>query len=271
MQVQVKGKAGIETTFRLKHQTCQERIDRDIETKKYEWLQLTHVLQNIQGKDPTTIIGKELREKKNVILKVQTADKAKHEYDVQRMLSDIDGFIDFTCYFSCKGDSEYIRKFTKGRPVQPLCSEKGNSMGIIMMPYYRFESFEKFLREYPNKYLNHKIDIINNVLEIIYHAYTEKGFTHGDLFSKNILLDDKLKPILIDFENSQFYDNIKVIQFYRDIDHLIGDATRYLPAFKDKLTDISRRHVMMNMAFNKQPIPDIMNALRRGIYELQSI
>lgn len=255
MELDLYGKAGVETTFVLRHQTCQEKIDANINSRKDEWLQLTHILQNIQGKGIATVLEKH----KAVVLKVQLAEKAKQEYEIQNKLKDLPGFIRFDCIFTCKGDAEYIKNYgMSGTPKQRLCSAKGSTMGIIMMPYYPLESFDKFMRKGMGTG-RRRLDILARVIENVYHAYKKKGFTHGDLFAKNILLQDNLQPVIIDFELSQFNHNKS--QFYRDIYDLFSGALHAMPKHSASLNEICRQHVVMHMAYNREPTDENISKL----------
>lgn len=132
-------------------------------------------------------------------------------------------------------------------------------MGVIIMPYYERGSMEEDALQ--NGTLDIKM-ILKHVLENYGVAYEKHGFTHGDLFTKKILLDDKGSPVLIDFEKSRFDRDSTT--FWRDVDDLFGDIGRF--KYKQELDDVSRV-IMINRAYNIPPsmrvIQDLVDALNR--------
>lgn len=270
------GQGGLQTSFVVKKSlikkllkgdgTCQENINDEIDnSNKTPWLQLVHVIQNIKGKGIATIIGK--IKSKDVVVKVQQFDAANNEYNVQQKLkiSELQGFVDFECIFTCDGDRKYIESFSYFNDASRLCKAKGYNMGIIIMPYYKNASFESFLKTYKEQ---DKIDkakhIIASVIKNVFNAFTLSQFTHGDLFSKNVVLDDEYNPIIIDFEKSLFNNNL--MRFLMDIDDFINDVARYM--FDPKLSEISRQFVTMNRAFNNKPNEEILSSFTKAILNL---
>jgi len=86
------GNIGINTTFIIKKplfknivkdENCQKEINKEIEGK-HEWLQLNNIIQSIKGKGISTLLGK--IQTKEVIIKIQEANEAKKEYDIQNEL-----------------------------------------------------------------------------------------------------------------------------------------------------------------------------------------
>ncbi len=258
------GKIGPQTSFRI--QTCQASIDKEIENSSrtaHTWLQLERVLQNIKGQAIATMIG-HIQEHGDVIVKVQLSSSAKNEWDFAERLRNVQGFIRYLWYFTCAGDAKYIEEFSPLPTNKRLCTKKGSQMGIIMMPYYHQGSFLDYLEK---THESHKPMYVKLILcKIVYYvfkAYADKGFTHGDLFAKNIVLD-KSDPVIIDFEKSAFSSTDRVQRFWRDLDDLFGDVARYL--MKDELNEIARIYIYLNLAYNKEPtvhmIQNICKALQ---------
>lgn len=262
MKVKTKGKRGAETSFLV---DCQKGINNDIDNKNEETLQLQHVLQNIDNKGIATIIT--IFEKTKLsIVKVQAANNAKKEYDIQTKLGE--GFIKFSCYFTCNNDTMYIKKYGFGKTSLPLCTEKGKEMGVILMPYYKLGSFQEYLKTSTKNWKTVQKLLVKTV-EIVFNAFNDQGFTHGDLFTKNILLCTSVTPIVIDFENSVF--NKSIPQFYRDIDDLIGDIGRHYPVLRPKLDKIADEHLTFNRAYSRQPTKSIIANFVKAISDLSDL
>jgi len=230
----------------------------------FAWVQLNRILQNIPGKGIATMLG--TIDTKDVLVKVQLADEARAEYDIQERIkaARLRGFVHYTCMFMCDGDKDYITRFGEVQlnSAVPVCRGKGENMGVILMPFYQNESFWKFLT-------NHKKDgtidskkpeiirITTTVLSYIYDAFTTANFLHGDLYPKNVVLDNDNNPVIIDYERSRFDDESDqrvLTKFWQDIDGFLNDISYYI--FGLEFSRIVREHVMMSSAYNKDPRTD---------------
>lgn len=251
MNVTPVGKRGAETSFRLTH--CQQRIDQEADGHGPSWLQLRRVLQNIPGKGIATLLGY-LKEGTDVLVKVQLYPAARREYDIQQRLQHLPGVIQYHCFVACGGDKRYIQEYGPPlKPYQHVCTKKGSELGVILMPYLPMGSLEDYLKgatDRAEKQAVTKILVCKTILWIV-RAYLEHGFTHGDLFTKNILLASNTEPVLIDFEKSDFDDRNKRQRVWRDIDALLGDVSRYM--WKDELSDISQELVIIPLAYQEEP------------------
>ncbi len=246
---------------------CQKEIDNEIDNPNSPWLQLSETFQNIQGKGIATILGKHTMDTKNVIIKVQLAEEALKEYKMGQLLKEnnIEGFVDFICYFTCDGDKKYIESFAVFNEKSKLCNKHGVSMGVIIMPYFVNKSFEDFLKTYsrPDKKVLVK-NILTTVLKSYFAAYSTLKFTHGDFFAKNIVLNRQYIPAIIDFEKSKQNVYNKCITFWRDVDDLIGDIVRYTQLYG--LDEVSRTYILKNMAINKEPTFELISQMCRTIH-----
>lgn len=257
MRVNVLGQSGVNTTLH-----CQNEIDQDINTQSDQFLQLKQVLQNIKGKDIATLLAK-LKGTTDVVLKVQFTAAANKEYQTQEQLSvsGCEGFIKYTCLFSCQGSKEYIQQFGTRltKPSQLLCKAKGNDISIIMMPYVKKESLEFALKEL-------QVDQVSTILQLVvknvFCAYTNLKFVHLDLFCKNILLTDANDPVIIDFEMSTFQGSAEV--FWRDIDGLLVDVGRHKPTMSRSL-DVVISSVLMLRAYNRPPSSETVQEVLHAI------
>jgi len=271
------GKGGMYTSFVLKKSLlkklakgganeCQDNINSEIDNKDKNtppWLQIKSVLQNIKGKGIATVLGS--IDTKDVVIKAQSKYEADKEFNTQQKLKDMSGFIQYTCLFTCEGNKSYIENFAFHGDNTRLCNAKGVTMGIIVMPFYKKSSLEDYLKTSVENDKMQKIkQCMIKVIENITNAFNDRSFTHGDLFSKNIVLDDEYNPIIIDFEKSGFEENNqKLSTFWRDLDDFLGDMSRY--AFRQEL-DIISRIILINRAYglgpSGKPIEDLLFALK---------
>lgn len=249
------GNIGINTSFIIKKSklkkhliggSCQEDIDNEIDGH-HDWLQLEKVMQSIEGKGISTLLGR--IPTKEVVIKIQEADKGRKEYEIQDKLKTFEGFIKFECLFFCQGDKTYIESFANLQEHKKLCRAKGFSMGIILMPYYQKGSLEN--------YGIIQKDIIIKIVLNYFNAYDKTGFIHADLFPKNIVLDNNEYPIIIDYENAYFNDKTNDhTYFWRDLTDLLSYVK-----YEKELSFVIRKHCMMNGAYNKKPTLELINNL----------
>jgi RIO-like serine/threonine protein kinase len=231
---------------------CQSSLNSSIEQTKNDWIELQKVFQNLQGKNIATILGV-LENNKNVVVKIQPIDESRKEYEIHNILKKERGFIVFHCFVTCGSPIEYINLY---KPKQKICDKKGNTLGIIVMPYYKNGSFEEFLQNNnKHKYTNHI-----TVLAILsyYMAYKKLGFVHGDFYTKNVVVDENYRPLIIDFEHSSFNSGRKVSLFWRDIENFLNCI---YPFVDKRLDTIIRTQVVMNNAYNIEPNETIMKRL----------
>jgi len=259
------GKGGLYTSFIIKktllyklikniiggdNKECQDKINNDIDNPlSPAWLQIHKILQNIPGKSIATILGK--IESKEIVIKAQLNINAQSEYSIQQQLQNIPGFINYICLFQCAGDREYIERFAYYGDETRMCKMKGTDIGIIIMPYYKNGSLEEFLKNYKGIDKNSLIkQLLISIIKNLFVAYKQVGFTHGDLYPKNIVLNDTFDPIIIDFEKSTFNNQNKAYIFWHDIDDLLIDTSRYV--YSCDVTELCR-NILFYRAYNKDP------------------
>jgi serine/threonine protein kinase len=239
---------------------CQNHLNHSIQRTKKHWIDLKKIFQNLDGKHIATILGV-LENNKEVVVKIQPIDLSINEFKFGETLKPFRGFIVFLCMVTCGTQPSEIIDYGKARtiPSKKLCDKKGDNIGIIVMPYYKHGSFKEFLESYKgtNK---HKHTIHITVLAVLsyYATYKKLGFVHGDFYSKNVLVDENYRPLIIDFEQSSFNNPRKLSLFWRDIENFLNCIYPYV----DKSLDIIiRTHVLMNNAYGIEPNDTIMKGL----------
>jgi serine/threonine protein kinase len=249
----------INTSYVLSN--CQSKLNSSIENTNRHWIQLKKVFQNLDGKHIATILGV-LEENSEVVVKIQPIYLARNEFMFEQKLRSFRGFIEFGCMVTCGSSIDRIDKI-KDVKKEKLCDRKGDNIGIIVMPYYKNGSFKDFLESYKgtNK---HKHTIHLAVLAVLayYAAYKKLGFVHGDFYSKNVIVDENYRPLIIDFEQSSFNSPRKLSLFWRDIENFLNCIYPYV----DKTLDtIIRTHVVMNNAYSIEPNDTIIKGLTDAI------
>ena len=240
---------------------CQYGIDNEINTRE-KWLILEKLLQNIDGKDIATILGKINTTK--IIIKVQSIENTNKEYNISEKLSKYPGFAEYYCKFNCGDTKEYIKTFTHENILQKsVYTKKGSQIGIILMKYYENGSFEDVLKKLKesSKKKAFVILVCKKLLKILFDIYIDSGFTHRDLFPKNIVLDEKLNPIIIDYELSVFNISNKVNQFWIDLTDFFDNF--YIRNY----VDVSRL-ILEYRSYQKDPSLKILNEIYNKLDEI---
>lgn len=247
-----------QVAYRISNDKCQEEINQQIDNQSTSFVTLNRVLQNISGKNIGTLKAK-LKNVNDIVVKIQNNKQALSEYNIQQKVKHIDGVVEFLCKFSCDNDDIFSTDTIDVN--MPVCKAKGKKLGIIVMPYYEFGSFDEFLKSYKK---NDKNQVINNVLsqtiQIIFNMYIDTFFIHGDLFTKNILLKSYTEPIIIDFEHSQFRND--TMRFWRNLQGLIEEVSQYV---QFSLDTVSREHCVINSAYNTTPTKENIASLIKHI------
>ena len=273
MKINSCGKIGISTSFIIYGGSgkCQEEINKEIDNNSndYTWIQLKRILQNIKGKGIATLLGKISEHQNDVLVKVQLKEEALNEYKIQQRIKDIDGIVPYNCFVTCGGDKKYIEDYGPPlKPYQKLCTKKGSELGIIIMQFFHLGSFEIYLKE---KSINRDPNVVKVIIcksiYILFKLYRAYGFTHGDFFSKNIILRSITDPLLIDFEKSSFNEEGKLSLFWRDIDCLLMEVSGYI--FKNELSEISNKYVIISRAYNKEPTPELISEICKDLQKIK--
>ncbi len=268
------GKRGLATSFVVRRDrvlslvgggaSCQEELNAEIDNPNDPaWLQLSAVLQNVVGKGIATFVGRIRQE--HVVVKIQDAEAALKEYNVSKQLKQVPGFIRIACYATCHGTRSYIESFQS--VTESICRSKGLSMGVLVMPFYPKTSLQGCI---PTLMKNGKLaEVVCEVIRNYFKAYATLKFTHGDLFTKNVVLTNNYTPVIIDFEKSEFGSARHNLVFWKDIMDFLGDIVNATNAYE--VDDaVVRPFVIMNLATKKDPTESVVNEMLSRLNEVLS-
>ena len=118
----------------------------------------------------------------DVVIKIGDTPDIENEYTISQHIYKYKGFVKFMCHFTCDDD---FREFFNGKRTN-ICKGPGNSMKVIIMPYFDLGSIAGFA------WINTNVHILRSCLYIAcmcyIDAYNACGFIHNDFHSANILL-----------------------------------------------------------------------------------
>jgi serine/threonine protein kinase len=177
-------------------------------------IELQKILQFISKYDLITLLG--LIKEKPIVIKFNNNNSIINEISINNELkkNKLEGFLYFIDYFTCSINKKlYNDKYHNNLSKLQLCDKKKISPEnyIIISDYYKNESLKNYLNKYMKKKNIQFIDKNKKLIKLLYKitiqiidyittAYNKIGFIHNDLFSQNILLDNNLNAIIIDYE-----------------------------------------------------------------------
>lgn len=197
---------------------CQESSEEN----KFDWVRILSEIKKVNERDvifqKSQILLADMKDNhEKVIIKIGEDEKIAHEYLISKKLYKCKGFVKFVCFFHCEDN---FRDFFHGKK-RSLCKSRGDSMKIIIMPFFPLGSIAGFLWNEEN------INVLRNCLAIAClqyaDAYLKTHFVHNDFHAGNILLKHSkervmiggVRPWICDFENSKFDDSDVAFQDFK--------------------------------------------------------
>ena len=210
--------------------SCEQKAS-DLQYDTKEWIELQNQLEHTSS-DYKIFTGL-LEKKKHIAVKVGISSNLKNEYDVGKSLHACKNFIGFYCIFHCTND---IKNVNVGKS---LCKSAGNTLGILVMPFYELGRIDKY------KWTRENFDVLKSVLKhticSLLYAFEQTGFVHRDTHLGNILLKKTTKksimytkdnieisihsmlPVIMDFDRYVLNkDEVAVKQVYLDIQRIVS-------------------------------------------------
>ena len=184
---------------------------------------------------------------KNIVVKIGD-NMIRREYEIGKLLWKCKGFIKFICFFTCLDD--FRRYFSSELAGRHLCNGVGETMSILVMPYFPLGSITKYRWNSDNIHVL-KSCISQACLSYI-SAYEKHNFVHRDFHPANILIKSTkqnsvqyelknytvsletfgFRTWIMDFENSTF-ENVKNaesnVDFCQDFNRFFMLMSTFMP------------------------------------------
>ncbi len=191
------------------------------------------------------------------------------------------GFIKYICHFSCNDD---YRKYKEVDKVSSLCYGKGDTMNVLVLPYYELGS----VRDYDWTDKTHiLIQCMKQIILSYFQSFLATGFYHNDIHLANVLLKPTTKEfieysidgveykeptynmsiVIIDFENSIIIeDKTNVNYVYMSIFQLMTDfmiSMRFKHLYTSSIINVSdlAKKYSQNRVPAKKGIPNLFRLL----------
>ena len=213
--------------------SCEEKITKKTPTTS-GWIKIIESLKITHDYDKSRVLLALLDKHTHIIVKLSDSSDLHNEYMYGERLKKIKGFVKYICYFECNDD------FRKNVSETTLCKGVGNSMKIIVMPYFKLGSIASYKWD--------SIETLHSCLKhsilSILQAFFTLHIIHGDFHPGNVVLKEtklkelsyniptigvinvpiyKIRPWIMDFENSSIatFDTpynkmVSLNNFYQD-------------------------------------------------------
>ena len=150
-----KTKKSKTNTQKYKILSCQKTINNNnIDTSTR--IDLKEIIK--KNKD-LIIFNALLLETTKIIVKIGKSDTILKEYDISHLLSNINGFIKYLCYFSCNNDISQIINNSS------ICAKEGDTLKILLIKKYELGDIKNFNWDFNN------FDILKLLIKQIFVAF----------------------------------------------------------------------------------------------------
>lgn len=163
---------------------CQKIIDRNYDTSK--WIKLDDIIKETSD---LKIFKGVLISKQNIVIKIGYSGTILREYKISHLLIDINCFITYVCYFSCKNNIQNIL-YNKS-----ICSNDGNKIYVLIMKEYKLGDMKKYNWNKDNFIM--LLSLIKCIMISLYMAFKKYGFIHNDVHFGNILIKETTRKELL--------------------------------------------------------------------------
>lgn len=234
-----KNKNSNSNTQKYKILSCQKSINVNKDSTR--WIELKGLIKS----NLDAILLKTTK----IVIKIGKSDTILKEYKISHLLSNIDGFIKYLCYFSCNNNIDKIIINSS------ICANEGEPIKILFMKKYELGDIRNYNWNLTN--FDILIILIKQIFVALFDAFNIYGFLHNDVHFGNFLInkkDDKYQVVIMDFENSLFdlTKNNDLDILYQNYEQILNNllwelnlvtknmeiVLNYIKSNKNKLIDI---------------------------------
>ena len=246
--------------------TCQSEINK--RKTSGGWIEIIGMLKKVMERDidiqKSQILKANLTATGDIIVKIGDNASIKQEYEMASKLSRLKGFVKFICFFECEDD---FREHFGQMPRSTICKGEGNSMKVILMPYFKLGSIAQYKWNPINLHVL-KSCIKHACLSIII-AFNEKNIIHGDFHPANVVLKETKQKVIVyqslnleiptnnirtwimDFENTREYQSVDAYRalgdFYYDLQKFFMMLASFVPVDRTKMASITKTLNALNV------------------------
>jgi serine/threonine protein kinase len=220
---------------------CTSRLHNSNYTTK-DWFEIKSIIEPSNNDENNKVVIGILDKYKHCVAKIGTSDTLEKEYKISKSLFSSNTMHPY-CFFRCDDDYKSITEKTITENNKYLCKKKGNTMSVLLMPYYKLGNMRDFdFYIHQQAFYSCMKQTILSMIELCHN----QGFYHNDLHAGNVLLkktsqktleyivNDKIytiktngyKVILMDFEASVLVDKPKTRYYNKDF--LEKDILRFI-------------------------------------------
>ncbi len=163
---------------------CSGKITSKTPTTE-SWLKVLRLIKlNTSDYDKSRVLLGELEKYGEVVVKIGDSPDIYTEYQYSKLLYNTKGFVKYICFFTCNDDFRTIPSANRSS----LCTGEGDSMKVILMPYFPLGSIAMFKWGEPNLYIFKSC--LKHAFVSVVTAFYNAQVIHGDFHPGNVLLKD---------------------------------------------------------------------------------
>ena len=237
---------------------CENRITNENHNTA-GWLEIEKTLNPTNRRELSHILKGVFERRRKVVAKVSDRETLKKEYDLGlKLYRTSPGFIKYICHFSCNDDYRKYKEVDKG---SSLCYGKGDTMNVLVLPYYELGS----VRDYDWTGKTHiLIQCMKQIILSYFQSFLATGFYHNDIHLANVLIKPTTKEFIeysidgVQYKEPTYNMTIAIIDFENSI--IIEDKTNLSSLYLSVSQIIS--DFMLSMKFKHLHTTSVMNTLQ---------
>jgi hypothetical protein len=237
---------------------CSGRITPETPTSE-PWLHVLRLIKtDISDIDKSRILLGSLQKYGEIVVKIGDSESMHYEYTNSTRVHSLKGFVKYICYFSCEDDFRSIPSPSR----TSICKGPGESMGVILMPYFELGSLAKFV--WSNALAHVFQSCLKHAFLSIVILFQKSNLIHGDFHPGNVLLKRTkqsevlyavpgvgefsikthgLRTWIMDFENMRYAEYSPIFAVIKSFNDFYYDIQKFFMLLYNTIKNLDQRTI----------------------------